>query len=78
MFFSPTGFPSRMLERSTSGVLAALRGSTYRSARIASSLAATLLGIGRVFARQGWACEKSGLLEHPLTLLIVERVDRFS
>ncbi len=65
MFFSPTGFPSRMLKRSTTGVLAALRGSTYRSVRLASSLAAALLGIRRVLARQGWACEKSGLLEPP-------------
>ena len=65
MFFSPTGFPSRMLKKSASGVLAALRDSTYRSVRIASSLAAALLGIRRVLARQGWAGEKSGLFEHP-------------
>jgi hypothetical protein len=32
-----------MLKKSTSGVLASLRGSTYRSARLASSLAAALL-----------------------------------
>jgi hypothetical protein len=41
---------SRMLKKSTSGVLAAFRGSTYRSVRLASSLAAALL---------------DGLFEHP-------------
>ena len=39
-----------MLKKSASGVLAALRGSTYRSVRLASSLAAALL---------------DGLFEHP-------------
>jgi hypothetical protein len=39
-----------MLKKSASGVLASLRGSTYRSVRIASSLAAALL---------------NGLFEHP-------------
>ena len=34
---------SRMLKTSASGVLASLRGSTYRSVRLASSLAAALL-----------------------------------
>jgi hypothetical protein len=33
-----------MLKKSASGVLASLRGSTYRSVRLASSLAAALLG----------------------------------
>ena len=32
-----------MLEKSASGVLASLRGTTYRSVRLASSLAAALL-----------------------------------
>jgi hypothetical protein len=32
-----------MLKKSASGVLASLRGSTYRSVRLASSLAAALL-----------------------------------
>jgi hypothetical protein len=32
-----------MLKKSTSGVLASLRGSTYRGVRLASSLAAALL-----------------------------------
>ena len=41
---------NRMLKKSASGVLAALRGSTYRSVRLASSLAAVLL---------------DGLFEHP-------------
>ena len=35
-------FLSRMLKKSASGVLASLRGSTYRSVRLASSLAAAL------------------------------------
>jgi len=39
-----------MLKKSASGVLASLRSSTYRSVRLASSLAAVLLG---------------GLFEHP-------------
>jgi len=39
-----------MLKKSSSGVLASLRGSTYRSVRLASSLAAALL---------------DGLFEHP-------------
>src|ERR1043165_9076095 len=34
---------ARMLKKSASGVLASLRGSTYRSVRLASSLAAALL-----------------------------------
>jgi len=33
-----------MLKKSASGVLASLRSSTYRSVRLASSLAAALLG----------------------------------
>jgi len=33
-----------MLKKSASGVLASLRGSTYRSVRLASSLVAALLG----------------------------------
>jgi hypothetical protein len=33
---------SRMLKKSASGVLASLRGSTYRSVRLAASLAAAL------------------------------------
>jgi hypothetical protein len=41
---------SRMLKKSASGVLTSLRGSTYRSVRLASSLAAALL---------------IGLFEHP-------------
>jgi len=44
-----------MLKKPTSGVLASLRGSTYRSVRLASSLAAALL---------------DGHFEHPATMLI--------
>jgi hypothetical protein len=44
-----------MLKKSASGVLASLRGSTYRSVRLAPSLAAALL---------------NGLFEHPESLLI--------
>ncbi len=54
-----------MLKKSASIVLASLRSSTYRSVRLASSLAAALLGARRVSARQGWTGEKSGLFEHP-------------
>ncbi len=36
--------PNRLLIKSASIVLASLRGSTYRSVRLASSLAAALLG----------------------------------
>ncbi len=54
-----------MLKKSASVVLASLRGSTYRSVRLASSLAAALPGTRRVSARQGWAGEKSGLFDHP-------------
>ena len=44
---------SRMLKKTASIVLASLRGSTYRSVRLASSLAAALL---------------NGLFEHPVLL----------
>jgi hypothetical protein len=43
-----------MLKKSASGVLASLRGSTYRSVRLASSLAAALL---------------NSLFEHPEDIL---------
>jgi hypothetical protein len=45
---------NRMLKKSASFVLASLRGSTYRSVRLASSLAAALL---------------NGLFEHPANVL---------
>jgi hypothetical protein len=48
-----------MLKKSASGVLASLRGSTYRSIRFASSLAAALL---------------NGLFEHPESLLITHHI----
>ena len=52
VIWSPlSGTLSRMLKKSASGVLATLRGSTYRSVRLASSLAAALL---------------DGLFEHPV------------
>jgi len=54
-----------MLKNPASGVLASLRGSTYRSVGLASSLVAALFGTRRVSARQGWAGEKGGLFEHP-------------
>ena len=53
---------NRMLKKSASGVLASLRGSTYRSVRLASSLAAALIGTRRVLARQGWEGEKVAFL----------------
>ena len=68
-----------MSKKSASGVLASLRGSTYRSVDLASSLAAALIGEMRVlacladssmrpelakWARRG-AGENEGLFEHP-------------
>jgi hypothetical protein len=41
-----------MLKKSASGVLASLRGSTYRRVRLASSLAAALLD--SLFAHPAW------------------------
>jgi hypothetical protein len=58
-----------MLKKSASGVLASLRGSTHRSIRLASSLAAALCGTKRVSARWGGRGKKSGLFEHPEALL---------
>jgi hypothetical protein len=55
---------------SVSGVLASLRGSTYRSVRFPSSLAAALPAERRVLARRGWAGENRGLFEHPIWLAI--------
>jgi hypothetical protein len=51
-----------MLKKSASFVLASLRGSTYRSVRLASSLAAAAPGARRVLARAGWAGEKVAIL----------------
>jgi hypothetical protein len=48
-----------MLKKSASGVLASLRGSTYRSVRLASSLAAALLDC---------------LFEHPEVVLDIRTV----
>jgi hypothetical protein len=54
---------NRMLKKSASGVLASLRGSTYRSVRLASSLAAALL---------------DGHFEHPAVLTSSEPFDKNS
>ena len=62
-------YHSKMLKKSASGVLAALRGSTYRSVRLVSSLAAALPAERRVSARRGWAGENSGHFEHPAVVL---------
>jgi hypothetical protein len=48
-----------MLKKSASGVLTSLRGSTYRSVRLASSLAAALL---------------DGLFEHPDTYVDINTI----
>jgi hypothetical protein len=53
---------SRMLKKSASSVLASLRGSTYRSVRLAASLAAALL---------------DGLFEHPEQLWHTRHFMRF-
>ena len=45
-------FHSRMLKKSASGILTSLRGSTYRSVRLASSLAAALLD--NLFEHPAW------------------------
>ncbi len=45
--FSPTGFPSRMVKKFASGILASFRGSTYRSVRLC------------LFARCGLAWDKA-------------------
>jgi len=51
---------SRMLKKSASGVLASPRGSTYRSVRLASELAAALLN--GLFEHPAWAyCSGSRL-----------------
>ena len=57
-----------------SGVLASLRSSTYRSRRLASSLAAALFAERRVLARRGWEGEKSGLFEHPVVVWVSYRM----
>jgi hypothetical protein len=57
--------PGRMLKKSASFVLASLRGSTYRSVRLASSLAAAAL---------------NGHFEHPAEAFLVVHIyeDRVS
>jgi hypothetical protein len=50
---------SRMLKKSASGVLASLSDSTYRSVRLAPSLAAALL---------------DSLFEHPEVILVRARI----
>src|SRR3990167_1792367 len=55
----------RLLSNPTSGVLASLRSSTYRSVRLVFSLAAALPAERRVLARRGWAGETSSLFEQP-------------
>ena len=55
-----------MLKKAATGVLASLRGSTYRSVRLASSLAAALL---------------DGLFEHPVrcsSVVLDARIMEFS
>jgi len=52
---------SRMLKKSASGVLTSLRGSTYRSVCLASSLAAALL---------------DGLFEHPACVRLLSQTSR--
>src|SRR5690349_16458295 len=51
---------NRMLKKSASGVLASLRGSTYRSVRLAPSLAAALL---------------DSLFEHPEVILVLAHTE---
>jgi hypothetical protein len=59
-------YPSRLLIKAASSVLAALRGSTYgREYDFTSSLAAALSVERRVLACRGWAGENGGLSEQP-------------
>ncbi len=58
-----------MLKKSASGVLASLRGSTYRGVCLAASLAAALPVERRVSARRDWAGAISSLFEHPESIL---------
>ncbi len=60
-----------MLKKSASCVLASLRGSTYRSVRLAPSLPAALPVERRVLARRGWAGENGGLFEHPDVIAVL-------
>ena len=54
-----------MRKKSTSGVLASLSSSTYRSVRLAVSLAAALFAERCVLARRGWGGETPGHFAHP-------------
>ena len=65
-----------MLKKSASGVLAAFRGSTYRSVRLTSSLAAALPGTRHVLARQGWADEKAAFLSLLRGVLLLFQIYR--
>jgi hypothetical protein len=53
-----------MLKKPASGILASLPRTVNRAPRVSLG-AEALLGRRRVSARQGWAGEKSGLVEHP-------------
>jgi len=66
-----------MLKKSTSGVLVSLRGSTYRSVRLASSLAAALLdGLFEHPTRDGR--ERRDSRNHGLRVALVAPVSRFT
>ncbi len=58
-----------MLKKPASGVLASLRGSTYRSVRLAPSFAVALPAKRRVLARRGWASEIRSLFAYPVQLV---------
>jgi hypothetical protein len=66
-----------MPKKSVSGILASRRGSTYRSVRLASSLAAALPAERRVLARRGWAGENRGHFEHPETIVTLTPYGKF-
>jgi hypothetical protein len=55
-----------MLKKSANGVLASLRGSTYQSVRLASSLAAALLA--ELFEHPAGECNNRGHSELALAL----------
>ncbi len=66
-----------MLKKSADSVLTSLRGSTYRSVRLASSFAAALVGERRVSARRGERVNIDRLFEHPDVMLVLASYGRF-
>jgi len=68
MVYPETGSPTNMmLKKSSGGVLASLRSSTYRGVRLRLFARCGLAwGKARLGRARVWAGEKSGLFEHPV------------